>query len=77
LAAFTGVAVGELAATTPKAPRRQSNRLTYRKNLTDAELDALVGQIGGDRLLAALDRITKPRRCDDTADFFVASVAAE
>jgi hypothetical protein len=60
LAAFTGVAVGELAATTPKAPRRQSSRITYRKNLTDADLDALVAQIGLGRWWNAFERATRP-----------------
>jgi hypothetical protein len=80
LAAFTGVAVGELAATTPKAPRRQSSRITYRKNLSDAELDALVVQIGLGRWWSAFERATKPSnggepqaaRCPSTADMFAA-----
>jgi hypothetical protein len=79
LAAFTGVAVGELAATTPKA-RRQSSRITYRKNLTDAELDALVAQIGLGRWWSAFERATRPgnggephpARCPSAADTFAA-----
>jgi len=82
LAAFTGVAVGELAAATPpKAPRRQTSRITYRKNLTDGELDALVAQIGLGRWRSAFERATRPvngngepleARCPSTADMFAA-----
>jgi hypothetical protein len=61
LAAFTAVAVHELApAPRPPRPRRQLNRLLYRKTLTDAELDMLVIQVGGDRMLKAVDRYTRP-----------------
>jgi hypothetical protein len=86
LAAFTGVAIDELAATTPKAPRRQSRRITYRKNLTDGELDALVAQIGLGRWWTAFERATKPEpngnggephsaRCPSTPDMFGACPA--
>jgi hypothetical protein len=62
LAAFTGVAVNELAPSPrPDRPRRQSSRLLYRLNLTDAELDRLLVQIGIDRWWAAFERATKPR----------------
>jgi len=80
LVAFTGTAITDIAAK-PKAPRRQKNRLTYRKNLTDGELDALVAQIGLGRWWSAFERATRPAngngeplpaRCLSTADMFAA-----
>src|SRR5262249_50232086 len=62
LAAFTCVAVGELAATPPKAPRRRSNRVLFRRadTLTDIDLDQLVAEIGLSRWWSAFERATKP-----------------
>src|SRR5262249_52804286 len=85
LAAFTGVAVGELAATTPpKVPRRRSNRVLFRRadTLTDIDLDRLVAAIGLGRWWSAFERATRPvngngrepqaARCPSTADMFAA-----
>jgi hypothetical protein len=72
LAAFAGIAAAQLAATPRKAPRRQNNRLLYRKNLSDQDLDALVAKIGVVRWWAAFERVTKPR-CDVTPDMFAAA----
>jgi hypothetical protein len=62
LVAFTGTALTDIASK-PKAPRCQrKQRLLYRKasNLTEADLDVLVAEIGPERLWRALDRYTQP-----------------
>jgi hypothetical protein len=60
LVAVTGVAVTELS--TRKRPQRK-RRLLFRRadSLTDADLDALVGEIGIDRWWVAAERATQPR----------------
>jgi hypothetical protein len=62
LAAVTGLAVSELAATAPKAARRRGNRVLFRRadTLTDIDLDRLVAEVGAGRLMAALDRWSQP-----------------
>jgi hypothetical protein len=62
LVAFTGTAITDLTRK-PKAPRCQrKRRLLYRRanDLTEADLDALIGEIGFDRLWRALDRYASP-----------------
>jgi hypothetical protein len=63
LVAFTGTAINELAATPRKAPQQKRQRLLYRRadSLTDADLDALVGEIGIGRWWAAAERATQPQ----------------
>jgi hypothetical protein len=41
--------------------RRTPQRLLYRGGLTNDELDRLIGEIGAERLMAALDRWSAPR----------------
>jgi hypothetical protein len=41
--------------------RRRPVRLLYRRDLTNDEVSRLIAEIGADRLLAALDRWTRPR----------------
>jgi len=89
LAAFTGVAVGELAATPPKVPRRRSNRVLFRRadTLTDIDLDRLVAEIGLGRWWSAFERATRPvngnggepqaARCPSTADMFACPACSE
>ena len=47
---------------TPPAlrPREARNRVTYRRELTDNDLDQLIDKAGHGRVLAALDRVTQP-----------------
>ena len=40
---------------------QQRARLLYRSGITNDELDRLIGEIGAERLMAALDRQTAPR----------------
>jgi hypothetical protein len=73
LAAFAGIAALQLAAT-PRKPRRHVDRVLFRRpeNLTDADIDSLVLQVGVDRCWAAVERATSPR-CEVTADMFAAA----
>jgi hypothetical protein len=60
--AYSGVALADIASK-PKAARCQrKRRLLYRQpsNLTEADLNALIAEIGFDRLWRALDRCTQP-----------------
>jgi hypothetical protein len=43
-----------------RAYHARRRRLLYRQNLSDSDLDALVVEIGADRLVHALDRYTRP-----------------
>ena len=64
LVAFTGSAINELSAATPrKAPQPKGQRLLYRRtdSLTNADLDRLVAEIGIDRWWAAAERATQPQ----------------
>jgi|SRR5262245_51199296 len=60
--AFTGTALTDLASKPRKAAQPKRRRLLYRRasGLTDAELDALIVEVGFDRLWRALDRCTQP-----------------
>ena len=62
LVAFTGTAINDLAATPRKAPQPKRQRLLYRHadSLTDADLDRLVAELGVERVMRALDRLTQP-----------------
>lgn len=64
LVVFTGTAINDLAAAPHKAPQRKSPpRLLYRRaaTLADSDLDAIVADIGIDRMWAAVERATQPR----------------
>jgi hypothetical protein len=37
---------------------------------SDAAIDRVIARLGPDRVLAALDRLTMPQRCEATADMF-------
>jgi len=43
-----------------RKPRRKPGRLLYRRGVTADELDRLIEEIGLDRMLAAVDRYTRP-----------------
>lgn len=62
LATIAGCAVADLAAKPRKAPQWRKQRLLYRRadQLTDADLDQLVSEIGAARLLQSVDRLTRP-----------------
>jgi hypothetical protein len=52
---------GQAPATNGRAARQlRRPRLLYRAGITNIELDALVAEIGIDRVMAALDRATQP-----------------
>jgi hypothetical protein len=64
---LTGATVSELAAARraqrpAHAPRPAHNgqRVLYRRNLSDIEVDRAVAELGTNRVLAALDRATRP-----------------
>jgi hypothetical protein len=62
---ITGIDVTVLAAMrriAPPAPRlrKARNRVTYRRELSDNDLDQLIDEAGHGRVLAALDRVTRP-----------------
>jgi hypothetical protein len=64
LVAFTGTALTDIANKPRKAPsQRKCSRLLYRRagELTESDLDALIVEIGLDRLWRALDRATQPQ----------------
>jgi hypothetical protein len=62
LVAFTGCAVDAFAAAPRKAPQRKRQRLLYRKanTLTDDEVKRIVVELGPDRVLRVVDRLTQP-----------------
>jgi hypothetical protein len=62
---FTQTSVALLAAVrraTPPASRPHivRNRVTYRRELSDNDLDRLIEKVGEGRLFGALDRVTRP-----------------
>ena len=62
LVAFTGTALHELGGAPRKAPHPKRLRLLYRRadTLTDADLAVLVAEVGVERVMRALDRLTQP-----------------
>jgi hypothetical protein len=56
-----------------EAVKRGELRLNalHKKPLTDAQVERLIMKIGAERIMAALDRLTMPQRCEATADMFV------
>jgi hypothetical protein len=64
LITFTGTAVADLASKPRKATRQPNRRrLLYRRadTFTDADLDALVAEIGIDRIWRAVEKLTQPQ----------------
>jgi hypothetical protein len=61
LVAFTGTAI--TASKPRKAPQRKRERLLYRQAATyaDGEIEKIVVELGPERVLAALDRVTQPQ----------------
>ena len=55
-------ALHELGGAQRKAPQPKRQRLLYRHadSLTDDDLDRLVAEVGTDRIMRALDRLTQP-----------------
>jgi hypothetical protein len=62
LITFTGTAMSEVAAKPRKARASKRQRLLYRRadTLTDADLAALVREVGIDRIWRVVDRLTQP-----------------
>ena len=58
LVAFTGTAINDLAA----APREAPQRLLYRRadTLTDNEVKSIVVELGPERVLRVVDKLTSP-----------------
>jgi len=52
-------AMRRIAPPVPR-PRQVRNRVTYRRELSDNDLDQLIDEAGHGRVLAALDRMTRP-----------------
>jgi hypothetical protein len=61
LVALTGPVLNNDLAGRSRKPPRRSDRVLFRKNLTDADLDRLVREIGAARLMEAVDRWTAPQ----------------
>jgi hypothetical protein len=63
LVAFTGTAINDIAATPRKAPQHKRKRLLYRRadTLSDNEVKRIVAELGPERVMCALDRITQPQ----------------
>jgi hypothetical protein len=71
----TGAKCADLAAERRK--HRQANgdgkrRVLYRGKVSDSDIDAVVAKLGPDKVMAALDRLTKPR-CNATTEMFSAA----
>jgi hypothetical protein len=62
LVAFTGTAINELAAAPRKAPQRKRQRLLYRRadTLSDDEVKSIVVELGSERVLRVVDKLTSP-----------------
>jgi hypothetical protein len=66
LVAFTGTAITDFTSKPPRKardPNKSKRRLLYRRaaDLSDADLNALIVEIGFDRMWSALDRYTQPQ----------------
>jgi hypothetical protein len=64
---LVGISVDVLAAARqvmPAAPRPRTrtvrNRVTYKRDLSEGDVERLIAQLGEERVLAALDRVTQP-----------------
>jgi len=70
----TGAICADLAAERRKNRPANGNgkRVLYRRNPTEADVDAIVAKLGPDKVMQALDRMTKPR-CARTGEMFGAS----
>jgi hypothetical protein len=75
---LTGAKVCDVAAARraerPVNGNGKHARVFYRHDLLDGDIDTIVAKIGPDKVMAALDRLTKPR-CAATTEMFGASVA--
>jgi len=62
LVAFTGTAINDLAAAPRKAPQRTRQRLLYRRpdTLSDDEVKSIVVELGPERVLHIVDKLTSP-----------------
>ena len=62
LVAFTGTAINDLEAAPRKTPQRKRQRLLYRRadTLSDDEVKSLVIELGPERVLRVVDRVTAP-----------------
>jgi hypothetical protein len=69
---ITGARVSELAAARRAERPVNGNghvRVLFRNVLADGDIDAIVAKVGAERMMAALDRATKPR-CERTPEMF-------
>jgi hypothetical protein len=73
---MTGATVAGLASVrrTLRATNGNGHRVLYRRNPSDADIDTVVAKIGPDKVMASLDRLTKPRG-ERTTEMFGASIA--
>lgn len=62
LVALAGPVVSDDLAGRSRKPRRRPERVLFRsaESLTNADLERLIREIGANRLMAALDRWTRP-----------------
>jgi hypothetical protein len=62
LVAFTGCSVAAFAATPRRAPQSKRQRVLYRRadTLTDDEVRRIVVELGPNRVLRVVDRLTQP-----------------
>ena len=63
LVAFTGTAINDFAAMPRKAPQRKRQRLLYRRadTLSDDEVKSIVVELGPERVLRVVDKLTQPQ----------------
>ena len=63
LVAFTGTAINDFAAMPRKAPQRKRQRLLYRRadTLSDDEVKSIVVEVGPERVLRVVDKLTSPQ----------------
>ena len=64
LVAFTGTAINDLAAAPhSKTPQRKRQRLLYRRadTLSDDEVKSIVVEVGPERVLRVVDKLTSPQ----------------
>jgi hypothetical protein len=62
LIAFSGSAINDLAAAPRKTPQRNRHRLLYRRadTLSDDEIKTIVVELGPERVLRVVDKLTSP-----------------
>jgi hypothetical protein len=62
--AVTGTTVASLASVRRKHRQANGNghaRVLYRREVSEADIDAVIAKLGADRIMKALDRYTQPQ----------------